>query len=114
MVALAAALFAAPAMAQDKEKSQAEWDNKVKTELKLTADQTSQYDAISTEFKGKIETLKADNSLTAEAKAQKKMELKKEKETKINQILTSDQQAKYSAMVEKKKSEVKKEKKTQL
>ena len=102
-VALAAALFAAPVMAQDKEKDHAEWDNKVKTELKLTPDQAAQYDAISADFKGKIESLKSDNTLTADTREQRKMDLKKEKQTKINAILTPEQQTKFAELMDKKK-----------
>jgi Spy/CpxP family protein refolding chaperone len=109
MVALAAALFAAPVMAQDKEKDHAEWENKVKTELKLTPEQTTQYDAISADFKGKVDALKSDNTLTAETRDQRKMELKKEKVTKINAILTPEQQTKFAELMDKKKKKMKKE-----
>ena len=107
--ALAVALFAAPVMAQDKEKDHAEWENKVKTELQLTTEQATQYDAISADFKGKVEALKSDNNLTAETREQRKMELKKEKVTKINAILTPEQQTKFAELMDKKKKKMKKD-----
>jgi Spy/CpxP family protein refolding chaperone len=46
--------------------------------------------------------LKADASLTDDARKEKKMALKKEKEAKLAEFLTPEQQAKYKELVEKK------------
>jgi hypothetical protein len=80
----------------------AEWDRTVKAELKLTADQITKYDAVSKEFGDKIDALKADASLSEDARKERKMALKKEKEAKLAEFLTPEQQAKYKELVEKK------------
>jgi Spy/CpxP family protein refolding chaperone len=98
--------------AQDPQKAQqdpqkaaqekAEWDRTVKAELKLTADQITKYDALSKEYGDKMDALKSDASLDDNSRKAKKMELKKEKETKLAEFLTPEQQAKYKELVDKK------------
>lgn len=44
-------------------------------------------------------------SLTKEAQKEKKMALKKEKETKLFEFLTAEQQARYKEIMEKKKKD---------
>ena len=88
-------------MKQDK----AEWDKKVKEELKLTPDQVVKYDALSKEYGTKIDAVLADASLTADVQKEKKMALKKEKEAKLFEFLTPEQQTKYKELIEKKKKE---------
>lgn len=107
---LVSTFFAAPAFAQEKDKSHAEWDNKIKTELALSADQAVKYDALSKEYEGKMSALKQDATLTEEVQKQKKMELKKEKEMKLAEFLTPDQQAKYKELMNKKKKDKMKDK----
>jgi hypothetical protein len=97
-------LFATASFAQEKKHDPAEWDKKVKTELALTAEQTVKYDALSKEFQDKFDGLSKDATLTAEAQKEKKMTLKKEKETRLFEFLTPDQQTKYKDLVEKKKA----------
>jgi periplasmic protein CpxP/Spy len=80
----------------------AEWDRTVKAELKLTADQITKYDAVGKEFGEKMDALKADASLTDDVRKERKMALKKEKEARLNEFLTPEQQAKYKELVEKK------------
>jgi len=82
-----------------------EWDKKVKTELKLTEDQVVKYDAVSKEYADKIDALKKDATLTKEAQKEKKMELKKEKQTKLFEFFTPEQQTKYTDLMEKKKAD---------
>jgi len=106
------AFFATVAVAQDQTQTQmkqnhSEWEKKVKDELKLTADQTTKYDALSKEYKDKIDALQSDATLTKEAQKEKKMALKKEKETKLFEFLTAEQQTKYKSLMEKKKTEAK-------
>jgi hypothetical protein len=107
MTLLLGGLISGAAFAQDQKemKDPKEWDNKVKTELNLSADQVTKYDAISREFGDKIEALKKDASLSKEAMKEKKMELKKEKQAKLFEFFTPEQQTKYQAMVEQKKAE---------
>lgn len=105
-----AALLAAPAFAQetkdkDKQKDYSEWQKKIKDELQLTDDQVAKWDVISKQCKDKIDAVKMDASLDDETKKAKKTELKKEKETMFVQLLTPEQQAKYKAMLEKKKKD---------
>jgi len=83
----------------------AEWDKKVKTELNLSQDQIVKYDALSKEYGDKIDLVMKDNTLTKDAQKEKKMALKKEKQTKLFEFLTPEQQVKYKEMVEKKKAE---------
>lgn len=90
---------------KDMKQDHKEWEKKVKTELNLTEEQTVKYDAVCTEFEGKIEAIKKDASLTKEAQKEKKMELKKEKQAKLFEFLTPEQQTKYTELVEKKKAE---------
>lgn len=90
---------------KDMKQDHKEWEKKVKTELNLTDEQTAKYDAVCTEYEGKIEAIKKDASLTKEAQKEKKMELKKEKQAKLFEFLTPEQQTKYTEMVEKKKAE---------
>ncbi len=113
MAILSVGAFAQNQPAQDPQKAaqqdpqkaaqeKAEWDWTVKAELKLTPDQVQKYDAVSKEFGDKIDALKADASLNDDAKKEKKMALKKEKEAKLAEFLTPEQQAKYKELVEKK------------
>ena len=83
----------------------AEWDNKIKTELNLTADQVVKYDALSKEYSEKMDGLTKDASLTKEVQKEKKMALKKEKEAKLFEFITPEQQTKYKELIEKKKAE---------
>jgi Spy/CpxP family protein refolding chaperone len=106
------AFFATVAVAQDQTQTQmkhdrAEWEKKVKDELKLTPDQTTKYDALSKEYKDKMDALQSDATLTKEAQKEKKMALKKEKETKLFEFLTPEQQTKYKSLMERKKAEAK-------
>jgi hypothetical protein len=110
MALLVSAFFAAPVFAQDKDKSHAEWDNKIKTELALSPDQVAKYDALSKEYDEKMAALKQDATLTEDAQKQKKMELKKEKEQKVSEFLTPDQQAKYREIMNRKKKDKSKDK----
>jgi len=82
-----------------------EWDNKVKTELALTDEQVVKYDAVSKEYGDKIDVVMKDASLTKEVQKEKKMELKKEKQAKLFEFFTPEQQTKYNALIEKKKAE---------
>lgn len=83
----------------------AEWDKKVKEELKLTSEQIVKYDALNKEYGPKMEAIASDASLTPEVQKEKKMALKKEKETKLFEFLTPEQQTKYKELIEKKKKE---------
>ena len=111
LLLIASAMVSTSALAQqeqkkDYSKERTEWENKVKTELKLTTDQAVKYDALNKEYNEKIELIALDASLSKEAQKEKKMALKKEKEVKLNEILTPEQQTKYKEMVEKKKKEM--------
>ncbi len=81
-----------------------EWDKKVKTELNLSADQVTKYGAIRLEYGGKMDALMKDASLTKEVQKEKKMELKKEKQTKLFEFFTPEQQTRYTDMMDKKKA----------
>jgi Spy/CpxP family protein refolding chaperone len=83
---------------------------KLKEDLKLTDEQSQKFDALSKDFTDKMSAIDKDATLTPDAQKEKKMALKSEKEAKLMEILTPEQQAKYKewkqSMMEK-KSEVK-------
>lgn len=91
---------------KDMKKDKLEWEKKIKDELKLNPEQAEKYDALNKEYDGKFESLKGDATLTAEAQKERKMSLKKEKEAKLMEILTPEQQTTYRAIMEKKKREM--------
>lgn len=100
-------IIAGAATAQDQKDmttDHKEWDKKVKTELNLSADQATKYDAGSLEFSGKIDAVIKDANMTPEVQKEKKMELKKEKQTKLFEFFTPEQQTKYTEMMDKKKA----------
>ena len=113
LLALSACFMTVVAFAQEqkdtKQYDPKEWDNKVKTELKLTQDQIVKYDAVSKEFSDKFDALKKDASVTPEVQKERKMELKKEKQAKLFEFFTPEQQTKYTALVEEKKKAAKTE-----
>lgn len=110
MMAFAIVGIAANAQLDQKDynKQKAEWENKIKTELKLTTDQVTKYDALNKEYEEKFNAIAQDAALTKEAQKEKKMALKKEKEAKFFEFLTTEQQAKYKELIEQKKKEMEK------
>ena len=105
---IASALVSVAALAQmdqkkDYKKERTEWENKIKTELNLTTDQSAKVDALNKEYNEKMDAIAQDATTDKEALKAKKMELKKEKETKLFEILTPEQQTKYKELIEKKK-----------
>jgi len=93
---------------KDYKKSQEEWDKKVKEDLKLSSDQVVKYDALNKEYGEKISVVAQDATLSKETQKERKMALKKEKEAKLFEFLTPDQQNKYRELVEQKKKEMEK------
>lgn len=93
---------------KDYKKSQEEWDKKVKEDLKLTSDQVTKYDALNKEYSEKMSAVAQDATLSKETQKERKMALKKEKEAKLFEFLTPDQQNKYRELVELKKKEMEK------
>ena len=91
---------------KDYKKERAEWETKIKTELNLTTEQVAKFDALSKEYNEKLEAIAQDATLTPDVQKEKKMALKKEKETKFMELLTTEQQAKYKEIIEKKKKEM--------
>jgi len=77
-----------------------DWQNLLKTELKLTEDQSTRIAIINKEFADKKDAIMKDATLTEDAKKDKKATLKKEREAKFNEILTPEQQEKYKQLVE--------------
>lgn len=93
-VAPAADAKSADQMKQDR----AAWEKKFKEDLKLTAEQSEKYDALSKEYSEKIDAIAKDATLDQNAQKDKKMNLKKEKEAKFLELLTVEQQAKYKEL----------------
>ena len=109
---VAFAFVGTAAMAQleqkDYKKSQEEWNKKVKEDLKLTSDQVVKYDALNKEYGDKMSAVAQDATLSKETQKERKMALKKEKEAKLFEFLTPDQQNKYRELIEQKKKEMEK------
>jgi hypothetical protein len=104
-------LIATIAVAQEKKdykQERTEWEKKVKNDLKLTTDQTTKYDALNSEYDAKMDALAQDATLSTDAQKDKKMALKKEKEGKLFEFLTPEQQEKYKSLVEQKMKDMKK------
>ncbi len=100
-----------PAVVQD-QKTQEQKDPKqaqLKADLKLTDEQAGKFDALNKEYNDKMDVLMQDASfasLDKDAQKEKKMALKKEKETKLLEFLTPEQQITYKTIIEKKKKEM--------
>jgi CO dehydrogenase/acetyl-CoA synthase delta subunit len=110
MVAFAFVGTAAVAQLEQKDykKSQEEWDKKVKDELKLSADQVVKYDALNKEYSEKISAVAQDATISKDVQKERKMALKKEKEARLFEFLTPEQQTKYRDLIDKKKKEMEK------
>jgi hypothetical protein len=112
LLMMAFAFVGTAAMAQleqkDYKKEKAEWDQKVKDELKLSTEQVAKYDALTKEYDEKFNAIAQDANLGKDVQKEKKMALKKEKEAKLFEFLTSEQQTKYKELIERKKKEMEK------
>ena len=110
MVAFAFVGTAAMAQLEQKDykKSHEEWDKKLKEELKLSSDQVVKYDALNKEYGEKMSAISQDATLSKDVQKEKKMALKKEKETRLFEFLTPVQQTAYKELIEKKKKEMEK------
>ena len=102
---------APPVVKQNDQKAQQakqaqEWENLLKTELNLTEDQQAKLAAINKDFNSKKEVILNDPTLSDEAKKEKKMALKKDKEAKTMEVLNPEQQVKYKQLVEEKMKQV--------
>ena len=94
-----------PQQDQKSPQDKAEWDRKVKEELKLTTDQVTKYDALGKEYEPKFDAILKDATLSADVQKERKMALKKEKEAKLFEFLTPEQQTKYKEIIERKKKD---------
>ena len=105
-----ACMFCLPALAQenkdkDRQKEYAEWQQKIKDDLKLTGDQVGRWTALDTEYKDKINATMQATGLDKDAQKAKMIELRKEKHAKFLELLSAEQQTKYNEIIEKKKKE---------
>ena len=91
---------------KDPKQERAEWEKKLKAELKLTDEQATKFDALNKEYNDKFDALAQDASLSVDVQKEKKTSLKKEKEAKLFEFLTPEQQATYKTIIEKKKKEM--------
>ena len=110
VLCILASMFCLPAFAQenkdkDKQKGYAEWQQKVKDELKLSDDQVSRWDALDTEYKDKMNATMQSTDLDKDAQKAKMIELRKEKHAKFLELLSAEQQTKYNELIEKKKKD---------
>lgn len=103
-----ACLFCLPGFAQevkDKQKEYAEWQQKVKDELKMTDEQVGKWTALDAEYKEKMNATMQATDLDKDAQKAKMIELRKEKHAKFLELLSAEQQAKYNELIEKKKKD---------
>ena len=105
-----ACMFCLPAFSQenknkDMQKEYAEWQQKVKDDLKLTDDQVSKWNALDAEYKGKVDATMQATNLDKDAQKAKMIELRKEKHAKFLELLSAEQQTKYTELIERKKKE---------
>ena len=84
----------------DQARQAQEMENMLKTELKLTDEQSAKFAAIAKEFHEKKDAIAKDASLGDDAKKEKMSALKKDKEAKFMEILTPEQQAKFKQIME--------------
>ena len=68
---------------KDRQKEYAEWQQKIKDELKLTDDQVSKWNALDTEYKDKMNATMQATNLDKEAQKEKMIGLRKEKNVKF-------------------------------
>ena len=107
-----ACMFCLPAFAQEnkdkekeKQKDYAEWQQKIKDELKLSDDQVGKWNALDAEYKDKVNSTMQATDLDKDAQKAKMIELRKEKHAKFLELLSAEQQTKYNEIIEKKKKE---------
>jgi N-methylhydantoinase B/oxoprolinase/acetone carboxylase alpha subunit len=91
---------------KDYTKNRSEWEKKLREELKLNSEQSVKYDAINKEYNEKIDALLKDETLNKNDLKAKIAALKKEKEAKLFEVFTPEQQAKYKEIAEKKRKEM--------
>jgi hypothetical protein len=111
LLMIVAAMITTVAVAQttdqkDPKKDRTEWEKKVKDELKLTPEQVIKFDAVSKEFNEKLEAVAQDATLSKDVQKERKMALKKEKETKLFEFFTPEQQTRYRELIEQKKKDM--------
>lgn len=106
VTAITATVFAQAPAPKDHKAERAEWEKKIKDELKLTPEQVVKFDALNKEYNDKIDVVAQDGGLSQDAQKEKKMALKKEKEARLLEILTPEQQAKYKELIEQKKKDM--------
>ena len=107
---IVACMFCLPAFAQenkdkDKQQQYAEWQQKVKDELKLSDDQVSRWNALDSEYKEKTNATMQSTTLDKDAQKARMMELRKEKHARFLEMLSAEQQTKYNEIIEKKKKD---------
>ena len=71
---------------------------KMNKELNLTADQSKRMKDIGNTYKGKMQALKTDNSLSKEQKKTQMSELKKSHDSEVKSVLNADQYAKMTSL----------------
>jgi Spy/CpxP family protein refolding chaperone len=77
-----------------------EWQELLKTELKLTEEQQTKIAELNKAFSERRQAIHNNTTLNDEAKTEKKMALKKAWDTQFLQILTPEQQVRYKELVE--------------
>lgn len=87
------------------QKDKADWEKQVRTDLNLTPEQTMKFDAIGKDYESRLDAITQDATLNSSTREERKTALKKEKETKLFEFFTPEQQTKYREMMEKKKKD---------
>jgi len=89
--------------AQDKQSERNERRTKMHKELNLSTDQQTKMNTLHDEFSKNMENLRNDKSLDKDARDAKRGELMKNHQSKVKEILTPEQQAKFDKMQSEKK-----------
>jgi hypothetical protein len=109
MMAITAIVGTAVAQDQNqqnqKSKDKTEWYKQMRTELNLTTEQATKFDAINQEYDSRFNALDNDPALNNTTREERKMTLKKEKEARLFEFFTPEQQTKYRELMEKKKKD---------
>lgn len=111
LLMMAITFIAGNVMAQDqnqptqKSKDKTEWNKQLKTELNLTTEQATKFDAINQEYDSRFNALDNDPALNNTTREERKTTLKKEKEARLFEFFTPQQQTKYRELMEKKKKD---------
>lgn len=87
----------------DPDEQRIETEKQIRDELKLTHQQTPVYFSLNKEYYNKISAVQKDQSLSLSARREKENALRKEKETKMMELLNPEQEVRYKEIADRAK-----------